>query len=370
MSIGPGHYLSKAGCGRLTLTSGIGGSLAWFDGSLDYQADGNVTLTGGAGGPGTLIKGGTGVMTIGRYVAFSNTGGFVVRRGLLQVVDAGQACALWGCGPFEVDSGARFWNNSDATMTGYAFQGGGLLVFNADVAGGGAKRTLTAQGGSLGPGLGAGGVDRLTLEGNLTVAPAGTGIHTALAIDVVAGHAPAAPARPGLDYDQLVVTGTVSGLAALDLSITIAPGRNYIGDVMTVLTAYNVLSGGLNRVSFNKTGYATVAVGGAPGAGGWITLARIAYAGDANQDGVCDMTDYTTWFGHYTKTSEVSWSTSDFDGSGVVDMSDYTTWFSHFSQDQKNFTSGGPVPEPGALALLAPACSAFAIPRRRRAAHA
>jgi hypothetical protein len=51
-------------------------------------------------------------------------------------------------------------------------------------------------------------------------------------------------------------------------------------------------------------------------------------------------------------------------------MGDYTTWFSRFSQDQKNFSSGGPVPEPGALGLLAPACSAIAIPRRRRAAQA
>ena len=51
--------------------------------------------------------------------------------------------------------------------------------------------------------------------------------------------------------------------------------------------------------------------------------------GDANGDGMVDMSDYTAWFNNYGKTG-AQLSDGDFDGSGLVDMTDYAIWFNNY----------------------------------------
>ena len=51
--------------------------------------------------------------------------------------------------------------------------------------------------------------------------------------------------------------------------------------------------------------------------------------GDANGDGMVDMTDYTAWFNNYGKTG-ATLADGDFDGNGAVDMGDYAMWFNNY----------------------------------------
>ncbi|MFB3891172.1 MAG: beta strand repeat-containing protein [Phycisphaerae bacterium] len=89
--------------------------------------------------------------------------------------------------------------------------------------------------------------------------------------------------------------------------------------------------------------------------------AKQLFPGDANLDGIVDMTDYITWFNNFGSTAGIGWTSADFNGDNLVDMTDYITWFTYFGQ-------GGStgVPEPGTLALVALGGAAMIGPRRGR----
>ncbi len=57
----------------------------------------------------------------------------------------------------------------------------------------------------------------------------------------------------------------------------------------------------------------------------WVDIT----AGDANADGIVDMTDYVIWFDNFGKTG-ATWPDGDFNGDGIVDMTDYVIWFGGF----------------------------------------
>jgi hypothetical protein len=175
----------------------------------------------------------------------------------------------------------------------------------------------------------------------------------------------------GTDYGQLVVSGSASGLDQLDLVANIAPGRNFTGAVLTVMTTTNVLSGTLHSASFNGIGIADVALGGTNvgGTRGWITLSRITYNGDITRDGKVDADDYKVWFGNFGQTytpglNGSNWQNGDMTGDGKVDADDYELWFANFGADQ----AANPVPEPATLSAFLLG-GLFALRHRRRWGH-
>ncbi|MFB3892037.1 MAG: trypsin-like peptidase domain-containing protein [Phycisphaerae bacterium] len=92
--------------------------------------------------------------------------------------------------------------------------------------------------------------------------------------------------------------------------------------------------------------------------------------GDANNNGIVDMTDYTIWFGNYGRT-DAGWRQGDFNGDNLVDMADYILWFTNFGTSINAAGAGSfsapefyGVPEPATLALLA--AGALLLKRRRR----
>ena len=60
-----------------------------------------------------------------------------------------------------------------------------------------------------------------------------------------------------------------------------------------------------------------------------VGQASAARPGDANGDGMVDMTDYSAWFNNYGKTG-ATLADGDFDGNGTVDMTDYAMWFNNY----------------------------------------
>ncbi len=66
------------------------------------------------------------------------------------------------------------------------------------------------------------------------------------------------------------------------------------------------------------------------GGGVWKGFYLPLLPGDANRDGIVDMTDYVAWFSYFGQTGSVSWANGDFNGDRIVDMADYVLWFGHF----------------------------------------
>jgi hypothetical protein len=78
-------------------------------------------------------------------------------------------------------------------------------------------------------------------------------------------------------------------------------------------------------------------------------------SGDANYDGKVDINDLTRVLTNYNQTASMRWSTGDFNGDGKVDINDLTIVLAHYNQSLASSAGMAPVPEPGALALLAAA---------------
>ncbi|MFB3894010.1 MAG: beta strand repeat-containing protein, partial [Phycisphaerae bacterium] len=97
----------------------------------------------------------------------------------------------------------------------------------------------------------------------------------------------------GVDYQQLTVNGPVD-LANGSLSMSIVRHKNMLGAVFTIIASNTPAVNSFAGVDFNGTGFADVASGGAAGAG-WVTVSNISYPGDANRDGITDMSDYIIW---------------------------------------------------------------------------
>jgi hypothetical protein len=290
----------------------------------------------------------------------SFTGNILIEQGGIKM--AGANCWPANVAQTTIMPGAfLIMGGNNNTVNDDKFLGGGTIAMDAYRNQG--QYTMTARSVEFRPsGTTTADAGIFRFQGNLTLTYTTSSPYNQFTFDVLKGKGTtgAIPA-PGVDYDQMVITGALNSIGNSVLNVTIAPQQNWKTNVLTILTTGNNINnlkfaGTITGLNFNLSGYATVTVGGTtvPGNRGWVTLSSIAYPGDADQNGVCDFQDYNTWFSYYSKSIGMTWNTSDFNGDGVVDFQDYTTWFSHYSEDQSNYgSSGGAVPEPASLALLA-----------------
>ncbi|MFB3893189.1 MAG: beta strand repeat-containing protein, partial [Phycisphaerae bacterium] len=278
------------------------GDLTGYAAKTVYGLDGGGTLhvvTSGTS-TGMLLSTQSGQSPFtGRIIA--DQGAYVIFTNGNQVPAAGMLIA---------GTNGQIASTADTTVNGAGFGGVGVINSNGNRDGlGNAIRTLTSANSAVwSPGIAAGTAGLLTVNGHLTFS--GTGqTWPSLNLDLVNGNGASAPVA-GVGYDQLRIAttannaGNLNGLANLNLNVNIAAKQNWLGDVMTVMTSFNNLTGqSIKGVGFNNTGFADVTVSGTlvmsgtavVGQLGWVTLSNISYPGDANRDGITDMSDYIIW---------------------------------------------------------------------------
>ena len=84
-------------------------------------------------------------------------------------------------------------------------------------------------------------------------------------------------------------------------------------------------------------------------------------SGDANLDGVVDVSDFNLWNANKFETVS-AWCSGDFNADGVVDVSDFNIWNSSKFQS----SAGIAVPEPSAVLILLAAFPCLVACRRRK----
>jgi endoglucanase len=86
-------------------------------------------------------------------------------------------------------------------------------------------------------------------------------------------------------------------------------------------------------------------------------------AGDFDGNGIVDAADYTVWQNTFGQTG--AGLAADGNHNGIVDAADFTRWRDHASAPGAGASSGGTVPEPSSLVLLATAGVAIVLCRGR-----
>jgi len=251
--------------GNSALTVGSGNGSSTFDG----------TIADAAGGPGSLRKVGTGTFELTGNSSYS--GGTIIDGGLLLANNAAGSAA--GSGSVQVNSGGALGGNGNISGT-----------------------VTVAPGGTLAPGASSG---MLPLGSDLN-------LQSGSALNIELGGA-----TPGVEHDQVAVTGTATLGGTLDLSyindFTATPGQPFV-----ILTA-GTLTGTFDAVNFPDgqawfidydTGANTVTVG-------------VEHClGDLDGDLDVDLSDLATILVNYSTPSGASPEDGDLDGDGDVDLSD------------------------------------------------
>jgi hypothetical protein len=217
--------------------------------------------------------------------------------------------------------------------------------------------TLVMDGGTFSPGIGSA-TGALGFRGNLNLSNA-SGSPVSLNIKVAS-----ASLFDSLNVstntagsEMLGLMGQLTGLENSNLVLNIARSgwASYVGAELPIITAANDLS----AASFASVTWQNNTIGQVNYKNGSITLTHVGLAGDGNNDGSIDATDYANWFNN-VGVSVTPWTNGDFNGDGAVDATDYALWFNNVGAG----VSAGPVPEPATMTLLV--LGGLAILRRRK----
>ena len=139
-----------------------------------------------------------------------------------------------------------------------------------------------------------------------------------------------------------------------------------INSSVAAAAAFPTAIGVVNNADFGVATFFGIAVSGTS------TLARFTYYGDANLDGIVDLTDYAFTDAGFFGAGD-NWLLGDYDYSGVVDLTDYAFqdagFFGQGAPLDPSFSGGpgkgGVVPEPSSVGLLLIAALGMASRRRR-----
>ncbi len=177
-----------------------------------------------------------------------------------------------------------------------------------------------------------------------------------------------------MDFDSFTSSGNTSAfttnLAASAGSLQVAAGSS-----QTFMASMNVTNVGtfsatytLNFSDENLTGAQTKSL--------TLTLTgKVRLAGDYNNDGVVNASDYILWRQTLGQTGVTAYSGADGDGNGKIESADFFVWRSHFGETPSSFGAAAgamldaaAVPEPTALWLtVAGVISVWVRPTRRAA---
>jgi hypothetical protein len=141
----------------------------------------------------------------------------------------------------------------------------------------------------------------------------------------------------GKNYIQITVNGpSTTGTLGTNLQMLGDYGGN--GRIAELNDAFNPANptGPGNPFSINHDTYAT-------------TVSFTAKAGDANLDGSVGAGDYAIWLSNVGAPS-AKWYQGDFNGDGSVGAGDYAIWLANVGTGGG---SGGAVPEPATMAMVA-----------------
>ena len=247
--------LQKAGSRKLTLTRNVSLNrpvIRWFEGSLDCFMPTNLSLyaSGDGFGPNSTVISNTGTLTLSPGGNFTSTLYTALCAGRINVdggtLAIGADTAIdWPLlflangtsnGVLSLSNSAKVWYPKNATLTAGNVGGSGTITMNSLVGGGGTVYTLTSAGGAWQPGAPVG---TLSVTGALAWAANGSQL-SRLEIDVTGR----ANAVAGVDYDQLNVSGAVTGLnanppsATVDLVVSVANNvGNMAGKTYTIVNA-------------------------------------------------------------------------------------------------------------------------------------
>jgi T5SS/PEP-CTERM-associated repeat protein len=344
--------VGEQGVGTLSITNGAQLELTGMTANVvvgDKSGAGGGLLVSGTGSQ--LVIDGNGDMEIGNFGSAQLTitaGGKITQTG-----DSGPRMSFTAAyvvpgSTASVDGAGSSW-----TMLGSIIVYGTLSVFN-----GGATSDVAVSGGGTFSGDGTihrldnangGGVDNGSPD---SVAPGfpigalhvgGGGFHQGSLghLQVEIGGTTA-----GTQFDQLLVSGSVTAGGALDVSF-VNGFLPHLGESFKILD-FTSFSG--NFAAINLPAIASDLM--------WSTwrihidgTLLVTVPGDYNGDGTVDAADYTIW--HDSLGQMGSGLAADGNGNGVVDQGDYNVWKMHFGGHiGSGAASNAEVPEPAAWLLL------------------
>jgi len=260
------------------------------------------------------------------------------------------AHSLSGPGAFEkTGAGTLNMTGDSPNYAGYFFVGEGAINIDGTLA---ANEVAVVAGGTLG---GNGSIDSLLFAepgsvispgrsvGQLTTASFKMAETAKINIEI-AGHG-----DPGVDYDQLIVTGATE-LQGGTLEVSFIGGfQPTVAGTFTVLD----LAGPISGVGFNAFAFPLLTNGYVWDTSQLLTTGVIAVEaslpGDFNADGVVNAIDYTVWRDNLG--GPAGSLANDVDG-GIIGGDHFDTWVANFGTSLPAASVNQVVPEPGAAIVL------------------